>query len=333
MAEAGSGRAALQKFEVFLSHGFEVLLFLNIPKDNDEAISQIRWVRTEFGKEWIKNTVVTDAPQLIRADILLADRTWTKVHTPDYTMPRPAWRYVPMDNWADVDCDALSAESKKDNPNFIGWPSARESGIILVDLDNTLNSFNEYVAQKAAEKLQIEVPKLQSARVADDFPKEHDRVVKDIYQAEGLLLDLEPVPGGVVALKLLSQTHHVFIVTAPPMSDYALADKLEWVKRNVGEDWRNKVFVTHQKTLIAGDILIDDAPNPLGSKVAPPTWIHLALEQPWNTECVERVNWNNAMDRIPEVIDNIPWLSKTFTRVRLDSGYQKKTHNPGDVTP
>eukprot|EP00746_Dinoflagellata_sp_MGD_P078934 gnl/MRDRNA2_/MRDRNA2_31535_c0_seq1.p1 gnl/MRDRNA2_/MRDRNA2_31535_c0~~gnl/MRDRNA2_/MRDRNA2_31535_c0_seq1.p1 ORF type:complete len:359 (-),score=58.72 gnl/MRDRNA2_/MRDRNA2_31535_c0_seq1:3-1079(-) len=320
ISEGEGCSAALEKFEELRSTGFEVILLLPVPPDRDTAAKRVRWLKTHFGKEWIKNTVVTDFPQLVRADFLVADSTWNMTEQLDASMPQPAWRCVELETWAEFDCKRLKTQAQDKEFKSLLWPDTRR-GIILVDMDNTLNNFNQQVCRKAAEALGLPEPIAKSTRVVDDFAPEHDRAIKDIYQAEGLTLELDPVNGAIDAVHTLVEEHHVFIVTAPPMSDFSLGEKVEWVRTRFEERLTKKlssrVLVTHQKTLIAGDILVDDAPNPLGSKALPPTWKHLAFEQPWNTQCAERVNWSNAVSRIRDVLSKSPWLVPAFAQVYL----------------
>jgi 5'(3')-deoxyribonucleotidase len=66
----------------------------------------------------------------------------------------------------------------------------------------------------------------------------------------------------VVAFKILSQKYDVYILsTAPWKNTSAWSDKLEWVKKYLGEIAHKRLILTHHKDLNKGDYLIDDRPN------------------------------------------------------------------------
>ena len=60
--------------------------------------------------------------------------------------------------------------------------------------------------------------------------------------------------------------HEVFICTAP-LTNYenSVLEKYKWVEKNFGHEWIKKIILTKDKTLIKGDILIDDNPEIFGS--------------------------------------------------------------------
>lgn len=96
--------------------------------------------------------------------------------------------------------------------------------------------------------------------------------------------NLAPIPGAKTALKAaLKAGHDVRIVTSPWVSNPTCAsDKLNWVVRYYGAHWGQRVIITTDKTLVRGDVLIDDKPEVTGSD--DPTWEHILFDQPYNRE-------------------------------------------------
>jgi 5'(3')-deoxyribonucleotidase len=105
---------------------------------------------------------------------------------------------------------------------------------IFLDMDGVLCNF-----EKAKEQL----PKEQQGRpdLHVDFSK------------------LEPMPGAIKAVFELEQMgHDVFIATTPPWNNPdAWGQKRNWIEKNL-PSLKRKMFLTHRKDLLMGDILIDD---------------------------------------------------------------------------
>lgn len=58
-----------------------------------------------------------------------------------------------------------------------------------------------------------------------------------------------------------------------------------WVEQHLGHDFLEQVILTRDKTLITGDLLIDDKPDILGEH-----WIHVCV----HTQCLFHRNNKNA---------------------------------------
>ena len=70
---------------------------------------------------------------------------------------------------------------------------------------------------------------------------------------------MEPIEGSIDAFHELNKDHDVYIVSAPPLKhDNAYNQKIEWIKRNLGSQFEERVIFTRNKSLLRGDYLIDD---------------------------------------------------------------------------
>ncbi len=100
-----------------------------------------------------------------------------------------------------------------------------------------------------------------------DFRSGLDRVPAEVRAAyegheddiPGVFALMEPVWGALEAHWELSLLYDTYVLsTAPWENPSAWSDKLEWVKRHLGEAAYKRLILTHHKDLNRGDFLIDD---------------------------------------------------------------------------
>ena len=124
---------------------------------------------------------------------------------------------------------------------------------IFIDMDGVLADF-----QKAADLI-------------PDWAPEHDKKHPDEV-LDFSTFDL--IPGARDAVtKLLDIGHDLFIATTPPWNNpNSWGQKRNWINKHFPE-LKRKMFLTHRKDLLIGDILIDDT-NTRGQSDFKGTWIH-----------------------------------------------------------
>ncbi|UOE45974.1 5' nucleotidase, NT5C type [Agromyces larvae] len=108
------------------------------------------------------------------------------------------------------------------------------------------------------------------------------RRIKRIQGTFGFYAALRPIPGAVAAIHRLADAGHDvwFCSTPDPLNESCASDKINWVESHFGEGWGERVILTHDKTLVRGDVLIDDKPRVTGA--AEPEWTHVIFAQPYN---------------------------------------------------
>uniref|UniRef100_F7A8Z1 Jupiter microtubule associated homolog 1 n=1 Tax=Equus caballus TaxID=9796 RepID=F7A8Z1_HORSE len=101
--------------------------------------------------------------------------------------------------------------------------------------------------------------------------------VVSVFEAPGFFLDLEPIPGALEAMREMNdmQDTEVFICTSPPEKyDYSVYEKYCWVEKHLGPQFVERIILTRDKTVILGDLLIDDKDTIQGQEETP-SWEHI----------------------------------------------------------
>ncbi|MEK6816756.1 MAG: 5'-3'-deoxyribonucleotidase, partial [Nanoarchaeota archaeon] len=101
--------------------------------------------------------------------------------------------------------------------------------------------------------------------------------------------------GALEAILEMSRTpNEIFICTAPYLANPACTDdKLYWIGKHLGREWKNRTIITSDKTVVHSDILIDDRPEIAG--VQKPTWEQILYTQPYNLHITDkrRLTWKD----------------------------------------
>jgi 5'(3')-deoxyribonucleotidase len=70
---------------------------------------------------------------------------------------------------------------------------------------------------------------------------------------------MDPMDGAVDAFHKLEPLFDTYILTTASWENpSAWSDKLEWVKRHLGDGAKKRLIITHHKDLNRGDFLVDD---------------------------------------------------------------------------
>lgn len=163
--------------------------------------------------------------------------------------------------------------------------------IALVDQDGVLAGWSPAVYGYVEEECQrrgIEVPHpIQKVQTTWELETGHqlaDELIMQAMQHPELYLNLPVIEGGLQGLETLERLgYEVFICTSPSsFNENCASHKLAWIRRELGERWVKKTIQTVDKTLVRGEILIDDKPKITGAMR--PTWEHIVFDTPYNQE-------------------------------------------------
>ena len=170
--------------------------------------------------------------------------------------------------------------------------------LILLDMDGVLADFeagflNTWLRLHPG-KHHVPASERRNFYVDDDYPEELRPLVGNLITLERFYADLPPIDGAIAGLReMMAAGHDVRICTAPLTAyRYCVPEKYEWVERHIGADFLPNVVVTKDKTLVLGDVLVDDRPEVTGLRT--PAWRHVLYDQPYNRDrATPRMTWAN----------------------------------------
>lgn len=166
-------------------------------------------------------------------------------------------------------------------------------------MDNVLADYEGEFLTKFRKKypghFYIPLERRSTFYIHEQYPKELKEQIFGILTSVGFFENLPLVTGGKEAIEEMTEMgHEVFICTSfIHQYENCVLEKYAWVEKNLGYEWVKRTILTKDKTLVFGDYLIDDKPQPEG--VRKPYWEHILYEMPYNGSVKEkrRLNWKN----------------------------------------
>lgn len=172
---------------------------------------------------------------------------------------------------------------------------------ILVDLDDVvaelMRSFDGYLDildDPACEEI-LRYEKRTGWSFGDGLSDAAQDVIAWAWSHPRLFADLDVTPGAKEAIDHLRADGHdvMFLSTPHPMNRESPTEKYEWLARHFGTWAREALILSYDKTIVQGDVLIDDRPVIEGRNIVPP-WARVVFDRPWNqeTEGVRMTEWS-----------------------------------------
>lgn len=171
--------------------------------------------------------------------------------------------------------------------------------IILIDMDGVLADFERGFLEAWKKKFpnhpHIPLDERKTFSVFDDYPSNLRGDVGKIAREPGFFQNLHEIDGGKEAINEIAGLGHEVFVCTKPIDRYenCVLEKYHWITEHLGYEWTKRVIVTKDKTLIYGDILIDDRPEHKGLRE--PSWIHVLFDRPYNINVKTKlkITWEN----------------------------------------
>ncbi len=171
--------------------------------------------------------------------------------------------------------------------------------IILVDQDGVLADFERGFLENWWTKYPNETCVLPNCRrnfeIYKDYREEQRGRVESIYHSPGFFIDLMPIPGALEGFKELVSLGHTVRICTSPLTNYehCVLEKFQWVEKHLGKEFTKNIMLTKDKTLVRGNVLVDDKPEVTG--LARPEWKHILYDAPYNRGVTgkKRLTWAN----------------------------------------
>ena len=180
---------------------------------------------------------------------------------------------------------------------------------ILVDLDDTVAHFLDGVYKERSSNKKS-YPNLNEFVNGLKNQEKNAYTIVNEYKQPGsrVFSHLEVIKGAKEALDLMDKLgYNVFLVSSPTIANsYSFKDKCDWVKNHLGDTWAHRLILSKDKTLIRGDILIDDKVEITGAMI--PTWTHVLFQSKFNNHVkrdfiLKSWNTNEWLSIIEEILD------------------------------
>jgi 5'-nucleotidase len=175
--------------------------------------------------------------------------------------------------------------------------------LILLDQDGPLADFEgHFYSLWTKEHPTLPRVKTSDRKVFDineDYPEFCQELIWDLIKGPGFFLNIPPVEKAFEVVRRLQKKHDIRICTSPlTTGDYCASEKLSWVYKWYGKDMVRKTIITKDKSLVRGEILLDDRPNFKYLSLTP-TWTHVVFNAPYNVKTdKDRVNWDSFEEYI-----------------------------------
>lgn len=177
---------------------------------------------------------------------------------------------------------------------------------VLVDMDGVLcrwqDRFDKGLRESYPHIPIVPFDQVTSFKTQKFYADEYRAEIAEMMDTPGFYRELEPMDGAVEAIHAMADAGiQVFLCTAPYVTNKTCAsEKMEWVETHLGKGYLNRTVITSDKTLVRGDVLIDDKPSISGAM--DPIWKHIVFDAPYNRNMTPRLDhWSEWQTVLAEV--------------------------------
>lgn len=182
--------------------------------------------------------------------------------------------------------------------------------IFLIDMDGVIADFEQGFLYEWWNKYpgRFYIPAVERITfyLEDQYPENCHEDIEKVISSERFFADLPPIEGGIAALnRLVAEGHEVRICTAPyhKAMHNCVNGKVEWVERYLGTEWLKCTIVSRDKTLVRGDVLVDDKPNITGAMDRP--WKHILFKDTRNSDDTQAWHWMHGWDELDDLLEKL----------------------------
>ena len=170
---------------------------------------------------------------------------------------------------------------------------------ILCDIDGVVDDLVEQITNKYNEAYNDNLTIEQITEYNMNlFTKPECEDVFEEFCTPELILNMNPIEGAVEAVTKLMEEHEFYFVTSTIPENVGY--KNAWLKEFFPLYTEKMLVVTYDKSIVPGDILIDDYGENLNNNIG----LNLLYNRPWNTGIQEKpnykrvYNWEDIIEQI-----------------------------------
>jgi 5'-nucleotidase len=187
---------------------------------------------------------------------------------------------------------------------------------VLVDMDGVIVNYMGHVLLTLKHKQNQFFPEISKFSYEDIISHNFEELFENIeikkfilktYTLPGMFLYPQPIRGSIEAMRCLADHFNIFLCSSPFSgkhdADHVWTEKVQWVRKYLGERWVDRLILTRDKTVISGEILIDDKSNIQGVNENP-IWKQVLFDQPWNKtkdDLPRLIGWNNPQKIVTDL--------------------------------
>lgn len=144
--------------------------------------------------------------------------------------------------------------------------------VLFVDMDNVIVNLSEGVVDWINRELEKPVYKgsyrcdltekdivqyyfWDNYKLQESFGR---KLQERMFNTEKFWYSLSPIRDSLNVLRRLSEKFNIYIATRPALNDVCISEKMDWVKIHLPFIGVDKVVFTQDKSILRGDIMIDD---------------------------------------------------------------------------
>lgn len=171
--------------------------------------------------------------------------------------------------------------------------------IILLDMDAVLFDFHNGLRDLVIEDAYMNGYETQIPFEFETWSlftghTETDKAISNVLNQQRFFADLEPMEGAVEAVESLRESATVFFCSTPfHTNPHCAEDKAHSLNKAFGEGSSKSLILTSDKTVVRGNVLVDDRPDIHGA-IDRPEWTQVYYDHLYNRdEQGPRINrWN-----------------------------------------
>lgn len=188
----------------------------------------------------------------------------------------------------------------------------KEAPVILVDMDGVLADFDRHFItvwkNRYPDRPALDQSRRTHFRIVEEFEQQYRPDIYALFEEPGFYLDLPVMPGAIAAMRGMKNAEYDVWICSTPQKNYrhCVREKYQWVDREFGPEWVDRIILTRRKAMVHGDVLIDDQPILPYSETA--SWKHVLFDAPYNQNYSNllRINWDTWEPVLREILNLFP---------------------------